>query len=75
MGEPENPDRGREGLGAAAASEPAKVYPDPEQSDRWIVEAPAAPDPDRKVFAGPNAEAAALEFAHRSYGSARFFTR
>jgi len=52
---------------------PAKVYPDPERSDRWIVEAPTVAD--RRVFAGPNAEAAALEFAHRSYGSARFFTR
>ncbi len=52
---------------------PAKVYPHPEQSDHWVVEAPT--EADRRVFAGPNAEAAALEFAHRSYGSARFFTR
>lgn len=52
---------------------PAKVYPDPKRSDHWIVEAPA--EADRRIFAGPNAEAAALEFAHRNYGSARFFTR
>jgi hypothetical protein len=58
----------------AGCTEPAKVYPDPHEADCWIVEAPTAAIEPR-VFAGPNAEAAALEFAHRNYGSARFFTR
>jgi hypothetical protein len=55
--------------------DPAKVYPDPQGADRWVVEAARAGAVDRRVFDGPNAEAAALEFAHRNYGGARFFTR
>ena len=56
-------------------ADPAKVYPDPHEADRWIVEAPPTDAAGPRVFDGPNAEAAALEFAHRNYGSARFFTR
>ncbi len=54
---------------------PAKVYPAAGEDDQWVVEAPGARKGERKIFTGPNAAIAALEFAHRSYGSARFFTR
>jgi hypothetical protein len=57
-------------------SEPAKVYPAPETTDRWIVEAPdTAPSPSREpvLFTGPNAVNLALRYAYEEFGSARFF--
>ena len=57
--------------------EAALVYRDASCPDRWLVGAPGeSPHGDQgceQAFTGPNACQAALEFAHRRYGSARFF--
>ena len=61
--------------------EAALVYRDASCPDRWLVGAPGqSPAGDQgcdqayeQAFTGPNACQAALEFAHRRYGSARFF--
>lgn len=57
--------------------EAALVYRDASCPDRWLVGAPehGAPGdhPSEHAFTGPNACQAALEFAHRRYGSARYF--
>ena len=52
--------------------EAALVYRDVRAPDRWLV---GAPDKGKaeEAFSGPNACRNALEFAHRRYGSARFF--
>lgn len=50
------------------------VYADDRDADRWLVDPPgraAAPT----AFTGPNACQAALEFAHRTYGCARYLAR
>ncbi len=52
----------------------ALVYRDSESPDRWMVGAPADRPEQEQAFTGPNACVAALEFAHRQYGSARFFS-
>jgi hypothetical protein len=61
-------------LDTQAVTGPAKVYPDAADPECWIVE-PPTPHTETRSFTGPNAESAALEYAHRTYGSARFFTR
>jgi hypothetical protein len=57
-------------------SEPAKVYPSPDDREQWIVEAPeeTASQPRKAMqFAGPNALNLALRYAYEEFGSARFF--
>lgn len=54
--------------------EAALVYRDQSCPDRWLVGAPASSPPSEQAFTGPNACQAALEFAHRTYGSARYFS-
>jgi hypothetical protein len=57
-------------------TEPAKVYPSPEDQDRWIVEAPGparVPEREPVHFSGPNAVNLALRYAYEEFGSARFF--
>ncbi len=49
----------------------ALVYRDVGCPDRWLVCAPEYAPPQEQAFTGPNAWQAALEFAHRRYGSAR----
>jgi hypothetical protein len=51
----------------------ALVYRDASCPDRWLVGAPEFSAPEERAFCGPNACQAALEFAHRTYGSARYF--
>jgi hypothetical protein len=52
---------------------PPLVYPDPRTAGQWLVEPPAASGlPEARAFAGPNACLSALEFAHRTYGCARY---
>lgn len=53
--------------------EAALVYRDSSCPDRWLVGAPEHSPPREQAFTGPNACQAALEFAHRTYGSARYF--
>src|SRR3954447_1734804 len=49
------------------------VYRDEANQDRWLVEPPAeVEDGEPAAFTGPNACHAALEFAHRTYGCARY---
>lgn len=52
----------------------ALVYRDARMPERWLVGPPAESAGREHSFTGPNACAAALEFAHRHYGSARFFS-
>ena len=52
--------------------EAALVYRDDGAPDRWLVGAPDRRG-EEEAFSGPNACRNALEFAHRRYGSARFF--
>ncbi|GEM_PF-5022483 len=52
--------------------EAALVYRDDDMPGRWLVEAPDHQMAE-EAFSGPNACRNALEFAHRRYGSARFF--
>jgi hypothetical protein len=52
--------------------EAALVYRDGGAPDRWLVGAPGVGIKE-EAFSGPNACRNALEFAHRRYGSARFF--
>lgn len=56
-----------------ARTEAALVYRDAEFPDRWLVAAPEYTPHQEQAFTGPNAGQAALEFAHRRYGSARSF--
>ncbi len=56
-----------------ARSEAALVYRDVDCPDRWLVESPEHTPRQEQAFTGPNAWHAALEFAHRRYGSARSF--
>ena len=51
----------------------ALVYRDAACPDRWLVGSPDQPRVEQ-AFNGPNAWQAALEFAHRRYGSARSFS-
>ncbi len=51
----------------------ALVYRDAACPDRWLVGAPESSKAREHAFTGPNACQAALEFAHRTYGSARYF--
>jgi len=53
---------------------PALVYPDQASPDRWLVGAPDAAGPAPVEFSGPNACVAALEYAHRTFGCARYFS-
>jgi hypothetical protein len=49
------------------------VYRDPGTEDGWLVEPPdASAGASCQAFTGPNARLAALEFAHRTYGCARY---
>ena len=57
----------------APRREAALVYRDASCPDRWLVGAPGQSPPEEQAFTGPNACQAALEFAHRRYGSARYF--
>ena len=51
---------------------PALVYRDRITEDSWVVEPPDGLG--TRAFVGPNARSSALEFAHRTYGSARYFS-
>lgn len=53
--------------------EAALVYRDGGEPNRWLVDAPGKGGDKEEAFSGPNACRNALEFAHRRYGSARFF--
>ncbi len=59
------------------ASQPPRVYPAPDATDRWIVEPPPTDpteaDPESVTFTGPNALNLALRYAYEEFGSARFF--
>ena len=57
---------------APRAQEPARVYPAPDATGRWIVEAPAAAT-EPMLFSGPNAQKLALHYAYEVFGRARFF--
>ena len=49
------------------------VYRDTSCEDRWLVEPPPTQAGcHAESFTGPNARQAALEFAHRTYGCARY---
>ena len=48
------------------------VYRDGSHANRWLVEPPAGSGAEVASFTGPNAWQAALEFAHRAYGCARY---
>ena len=57
---------------------PARVYPAVQDASGWVVEAPASEAPasgELTTFTGVAALAQALEFAHRTYGSASYFSR
>ncbi len=53
--------------------EAALVYRDAGCPDRCLVSSPEHTPHHEQAFTGPNAWHAALEFAHRRYGSARSF--
>ena len=55
-------------------SMPPQVYR-AQDCDHWIVEPPkdAASGFDKKIFTGPQAQHAALTYAHEQFGNARFF--
>jgi hypothetical protein len=56
---------------------PAKVYPVADEPE-WVVEPPASASPasaGTRTFSGPVALSQALEYAYRTYGSARFLSR
>ncbi len=57
-----------------ARPDAALVYRDAASPERWMVGPPPASQEQEQAFTGPNACTAALEFAHRQYGSARFFS-
>jgi hypothetical protein len=57
---------------------PAKVYPASADAEAWVVEppldaAPAVVEP--KTFTGPAALLKAMQYAHDTYGCARFLSR
>ena len=58
-------------------SEPAKVYPAPNQPESWVVEAPdGVPAPEHvRLFSGSAAQRQAVQFAHEAFGAARLFIR
>ena len=56
-----------------ARPDAALVYRDAASPDRWLVGPPDRAG-EEHCFTGPNACVAALEYAHRQYGSARFFS-
>lgn len=62
---------------SSGVSHPPLVYPAPDATDHWIVEAPAAGSAvDGRTpvtFTGPNALNLALRYAYEEFGSARFF--
>ena len=63
---------------AAGRPAPAKVYPAVPDAAAWVVEAPAsapAPEGRLRTFTGATGLAQALEYAHRTYGSASYFSR
>jgi hypothetical protein len=51
----------------------ALVYRDASRPDCWLVGPPDRDPAGEQAFTGPNACQAALEFAHRIYGNARYF--
>src|SRR4051794_2370458 len=52
---------------------PPLVYHDTSSGNRWLVEPPAGHQASEPAaFTGANARHAALEFAHRTYGCARY---
>ncbi len=57
---------------------PAKVYPASENAEAWVVESPAdaaSAVVEPKTFTGPVALLQAMQYAHNTYGSARFLSR
>ncbi len=57
---------------------PAKVYPASEDAEAWVVESPAdaaSAVVEPKTFTGPAALLQAMQYAHDTYGSARFLSR
>lgn len=57
---------------------PAKVYPSADDAAGWTVEPPAfgpSGNAETRTFSGSAALAEALEFAHRTYGSALYLSR
>jgi hypothetical protein len=48
------------------------VYRDGADQNRWVVDPPDEAEAAPTGFTGPNACHAALEFAHRTYGCARY---
>jgi hypothetical protein len=50
------------------------VYRDEADQSRWIVDPPVEQPAEPTAFTGPNACQAALEFAHRTYGCARYLS-
>jgi hypothetical protein len=57
---------------------PAKVYPASEDAEAWVVEPPvedASAVVEPKTFTGPIALLQAMQYAHDTYGCARFLSR
>ncbi len=57
---------------------PAKVYPASEDTAAWVVEPPmddASAVVERKTFTGHAALLQAVQYAHDTYGCARFLSR
>lgn len=57
---------------------PAKVYPASAEGREWVVEPPLPSNPvdgARRTFVGPAALTQALEYAHRTYGAASYYSR
>ena len=48
------------------------VYQDEADQSRWVVDPPGNMGAEPATFSGPNACHAALEYAHRTYGCARY---
>ncbi len=60
---------------AEGRSPPARVYPLSDASGAWIVEPPVNDAAGSKTFTGRKALLDALEYAHRTYGSATYLSR
>lgn len=57
---------------------PAKVYPASENAEAWVVEPPvddASTAVEPKTFIGHTALLQAVQYAHDTYGCARFLSR
>jgi hypothetical protein len=57
---------------------PAKVYPVAGEAEGWVVEPPASGLPagtELRTFSGAAGLAEALEYSHRTYGSALYLSR